>query len=274
MEVDVGDVTSYETPLSIGIAGLRSAVVTRDPDITTLVRERFQGFLSSAPAAWRIEFGPSGGLPFSEDVVVRRDGGPARFSVRRHDFAGVVDVVARTADVTLASSDEVSLNSFLRVLYSLALVETHGLVVHAAGLVRDGGAYLFCGPSGAGKTTVARLSPDATLLSDELSIVRIVEGRPVCFGTPFRGELALAGEDRAAPLVGIYFLHHGECHAVEPVRPKQALARLLPNVLFFAREADVTAAVFQIAADLVEAVPCFDLSFRPDPGFWEVIRHA
>ena len=79
---------------------------------------------------------------------------------------------------------------------------------------------------------------------------------------------------RAAPLVGIYFLHHGGRHAVEALGPKEALARLLPNVLFFAREADVTAAVFHIAADLVEAVPCFDLSFRPDPGFWEVIRNA
>ena len=99
----------------------------------------------------------------------------------------------------------------------------------------------------------------------------MTKGSAVCFGTPFRGELALAGEDRAAPLVGMYFLRHGDRHAVQALGPGQALARLLPNILFFAREADVTAAVFRIAADLVEAVPCFDLSFRPDAGFWEVI---
>jgi len=261
--------------LSIGIAGLRTAVITWDPDVASVVRDRYEGFLSTGPADWRIEISPPpGGVPFSKDVVVRRDGGPARFSVRRYDFAGTVDLGERTADVALTSPDDVSINSFLRILYSLALVETRGLVVHAASLIRDGGAYLFCGPSGSGKTTVARLSADATLLSDELSIVRIAEGQAVCFGTPFRGELALAGEDRAAPLVGVYFLHHGGRHAVEALAPKEALARLLPNVLFFAREADVTAAVFHIAANLVEAVPCFDLSFRPDPGFWEVIRNA
>ena len=33
----------------------------------------------------------------------------------------------------------------------------------------------------------------------------------------------------------------------------------------------MTAQVLSIAADLVEAVPCFDLTFRLDPGFWEVI---
>jgi len=262
--------------LSIGIAGLRAAVVTQDPKVARVVRDRFKGFDSSGPADWRIEISlPPGSLPSSGDVVVKRDGVPARFSVKRHDFTGTVDVGRRTADVTLTQahdvSEEVSIESFWRILYSLALVEAHGLVVHAASLVRDRRAYLFSGRSGSGKTTVARLSTDATLLSDELSIVRMTDGSPVCFGTPFRGELALSGEDRAAPLVGMYFLRHGDRHAVQALGPGQALARLLPNVLFFAREADVTAAVFRIAADLVEAVPCFDLSFRPDPGFWEVI---
>jgi hypothetical protein len=261
--------------LSIKIAGLRTAVVARDPDAAAVVGDRYEGFLSTGPADWCIEIGPRPGRrPFSDDVVVRRDGGPGRFSVTRHDFAGTIDLRERTADLTLANPDDVPIDSFLRILYSLALVEAHGLVVHAASLIRSGGAYLFPGPSGSGKTTVARLSPDATLLSDELSIVRIAEGRALCFGTPFRGELALAGENRAAALLGMYFLRHGGRHAVEPLRPRQALARLLPNVLCFAREADVTAAVFGIAADLVEAVPCFDLSFRPDPGFWEVIRNA
>jgi len=265
--------------LSIGIAGIRTAVVTGDHDIATAVRARFKAFLSPGDPAWRIAISPQpGSLPFRDGVVVRRDGGHARFTVERDDFAGTVDLGKRTAEVVLTNranvSSDVSIESFLRILYSLALVEAHGLVVHAASLIQDGGAYVFCGPSGSGKTTVARLSTDATLLSDELSIVRIAEGHPVCFGTPFRGELALAGEDRAAPLVGIYFLHHGGRHAVEALGPRQALGRLLPNVLFFAREADVTAEVFRIAADLVEAVPCFDLSFQPDPGFWEVIRNA
>src|SRR5207249_11128453 len=132
-------------------------------------------------------------------------------------------------------SEEVSIESFWRILYSLALVEAHGLVVHAASLVKDGRAYLFSGRSGSGKTTVARLSADATLLSDELSIVRMSGGSAVCFGTPFRGELALAGEARAAPLVGMYFLRRGGGHAGQALGPGQAHARLLAHVLVFVR---------------------------------------
>jgi hypothetical protein len=265
--------------LSVGIAGLRTAMVTPDANVVGILRERFDGFLASGPSDWRVEITPPvASRPFSPDVVVTRDAGRAHFRVGRGDFSGSVDIVRRVADVTLTSphdvSEAVSIESFVRILYSLALVDVAGVVLHAASLVRDGRAYLFCGPSGSGKTTVARLSPDATLLSDELSIVRLIDGEPVCFGTPFRGELNLAGHDRAARLVGVYFLRHGARHTVDMLKPGQALARLLANVLFFAREADVTAKVFGIAANVVEAVPCFDLAFRPDAGFWEVIRNA
>jgi hypothetical protein len=262
--------------LSIAIAGLRTGILTRDPAVAGVVGDRYRGFVSPGPPDWRIEVGPrpAGGVAVAEDVVVRRDGGPGRFLVKRGDFAGTVDLGERRGAVTFADSNEFSIDTFVRIFYSLALVEAHGLVVHAASLIRNGGAYLFCGRSGSGKTTVTRLSPAATLLSDELSIVRLAEGQACCYGTPFWGELARAGEDRAAPLVGIYFLHHGSRHAVEAIRPRQALERLLPNVLFFARDADLTAGVLSIAADLVEAVPCFDLVFRLDPGFWEVVDGA
>src|SRR4030095_7414071 len=49
------------------------------------------------------------------------------------------------------------------------------LVVHACGLVVDGGAVLFAGASGAGKTTTARLwsrlRPGTRVLSDDRVVV-------------------------------------------------------------------------------------------------------
>src|SRR5207244_11050801 len=240
--------------LSVEIAGLRTEILTEDPEVVGVVRERYEGFVSPGTASWRIEM-KTEAVPDPRpggDVLLRRNGDGAQFAVRRGDFSGVLDIRRRSGMVTLCEAHEASIDSFLRIVYSLALVEVGGLVVHAASLVRHGRAYLFCGPSGSGKTTVARLSPDATLLSDELSIVRTTGGPAVCFGTPFRGELALAGADRAARLVGIYFLRHGDRHAVLALRPRQALARLLPNVLFFAREADLTAAGFRIGTGLVD----------------------
>jgi hypothetical protein len=262
--------------LSIEIAGLRTGILTRDPKVAGVVRQRYEGFLSAGTPGWRIAMQAQAATSPSSagKVVVTRHGDRASFAVQRDDFAGTLDLRQRCGAVTLRDPDEVSIDSFIRIAYSLALLEVRGLLLHASSLIRGGQAYLFCGPSGSGKTTVARLSPDATLLSEELSVVRVAEGRALCYGTPFSREPARAGEDRGAPLAGVYFLHHGTCHAVQPRRPQQALGRLLPNVLFFARDAEVTGTVFRIAADLVEAVPSRDLTFRPDPGFWEVIARA
>jgi len=262
--------------LSLAIAGLRATVVTRHRDILAVVRDRYKGFLSPGTADWRIEVDvrPATGHRSDDDVLVSRDGAPGRFVVRRGDFAATVDLPVRRASVAFLDANEYSIDSFLRILYSLALVEARGLIVHAASLIRNGRAYLFCGRSGSGKTSLARLSTDATLLSDELSIVRTSDQWARCHGTPFWGELARAGDDGSGRLAGIYFLQHGRQHAVKAVTRRQALERLLPNVLFFARDADLTARVLEIAAGLIEAVPCFDLSFRLDPGFWEVVDRA
>jgi len=262
--------------LGVAIAGLLTAVIAPDSNVADIVRDRYEGFLTSGTPDWRldVEVRAAARKASDGDVVVSREDGAARFLVRRADFAATVDLEARRARLALADANEYSIDSFLRILYSLALVDARGLVVHAASVVRRGVAHLFCGCSGSGKTTVARLSPDAILLSDELSIPRLADAGTRCHGTPFWGELARGGTDCAAPLAGIYFLEHGTRHAIRAVTPRLALERLLPNVLFFAKDTRLGGRVLDVAADLLETIPCFDLSFRLDPGFWEVIDRA
>lgn len=261
--------------LTLAMAGLAVSIAAADQAVTTVVRERYQHFLSDDPADWHIDI-EIGSLPGRRpaEVAVSRDGASSRLLVERSDFAARLDLALRTAAVRVTDHDVIAIDSFLRIACSLALLEADGFVVHAASLIRRGRAYLFCGPSGSGKTTVARLSDDAVVLSDDLSVVTRANGRALAHRTPFRSEPARAGEAQSAPLAGIYFLRKAERHGVEPVGPRRALAGLLPNVVFFAREADLTARVLDISADLVERVACFDLAFRRDPGFWRLIDGA
>lgn len=262
--------------LTLAIGGLRTAILTSCPEIAAVVQARYKSFLSPDSPDWRIEMTAcqaAADLTSPEDLEVRQDGGPQRFSVRRPDLVGSLDLGERRGHVALVPG-EIAIESFLRIAHTLALVAEGALLVHSSCLVRDERAYLFCGPSGSGKTTVARLSTDAIVLTDELPVLRAANGRATAYGTPFWGELAYGAEDRSAPLVGIYFLRQDSRHVVQPLERRPALTRLLPNVLFFAREGGLPARVFEIAADLVEAVPCFDLSFRPDPGFWEAIDNV
>jgi hypothetical protein len=261
--------------LTVEIGGLRSSIVTRHSEIADVIAHRYRGFLTSAPPDWRIEAGVrADGLVALEDVVVRRAGGPRRLQIERHDFLATLDLDGCTGTLELGAIDHIALDTFLRVTYSLALLPLGALLVHAASLGRAGRAWMFPGPSGSGKTTLTRLSADADLLSDEISIVRVDADGSRCYGSPFWGDLGRPGDNHAVPLAAIHFLRHAERHVAAPLAARRALAGLLPNVLFFASEPDLVARVLEITAALTAAVPCFTLGFRPESSVWEVIAAA
>ena len=261
--------------VTVEIGGLRTAIHTADTEIAEVVARRYAGFLTGGPAHWRIEARrrPEGVVPIT-DVTVRSGDAPERLVLERHDFLATLDLRARAGTLALGEVDHMAVDSFLRVTYSLALLEQGGLLVHAASLARDARAWVFSGPSGSGKTTLTRLSPDAALLSDEISIVRLRDGRLRCHGSPFWGELGKPGENMEVEVAAIHFLRHAERHAATPLTARRALERLLPNVLFFAAEPGLVRRVLDVAAAVVAAVPCFALAFRPEPDVWEVVAGA
>jgi hypothetical protein len=190
-----------------------------------------------------------------------------------------------------------SIDSVLRILHSLILAREGGFLLHAAGAIRNGRAFLFAGVSGAGKTTLCRLAPpDVALLTDEVSYVREVRIRDsgvrsqnedcssltpdtrhlkpafVAFGTPFAGELARVGENLRAPVAALYLLAQGAENRVEAVRDADAARALLQNILFFAKDEELVRLVFQSASDFVSRVPVSRLVFTPDSRAWELVK--
>ncbi|MDI6891162.1 MAG: hypothetical protein QMC83_09560 [Thermodesulfovibrionales bacterium] len=97
-------------------------------------------------------------------------------------------------------------DALLRVIYSLWLVKFGGLMVHAAGVKDHDGAYVFCGVSGSGKTTIARLSEDKVILGDELIAIRSFNGLYKAYGTPFMGEFVSGGVNIKTDLRHIFLL--------------------------------------------------------------------
>ena len=105
----------------------------------------------------------------------------------------------------------------------------------------------FSGVSGAGKTTISRLAPpDVTLLTDEVSYVRRVDGSYRACGTPFAGELARVGENCSAPIASLFFLKQGPENKIEAYGKPEAVLRLMRNILFFTEDAALVENVFQV----------------------------
>src|SRR5579859_127215 len=86
-----------------------------------------------------------------------------------------------------------------------------GIEVHACGVVMpDGVGRLFIGHSGAGKSTTSRLwmaREGASVLSDDRIILRMANGTPFMYGTPWHGDAGLAAQ-ASARVDRIYLLEH------------------------------------------------------------------
>jgi hypothetical protein len=261
----------------VEIGGIPIALSTSDEGFLDLLRQRYDGFLSSSHPEFELEFDLTSAGPASdEDVRVRREG--HEWFLQRGDFHAHWD--PRTGQGSVRqNANPYSLDSVLRIVHSLILAGRGGFLLHAASAICDGRAYLFSGVSGAGKTTMTRLAPDdITLLTDEISYIRPSNERPSdhgyqAFGTPFAGELAKAGENCAAPVSALFFLEQGPENRVDEVPAADAVRRLMRNVLFFAEDKGLVEKLFATACDFVARVPIRRLTFYPDSRVWDVVRN-
>lgn len=194
-----------------------------------------------------------------------------RWILRRGDFLAQWDPCSGRGAVRQAAYPY-AIDTVIRIIHSLILAKGGGFLLHSASAIRNGRAFLFSGVSGAGKTTIARLAPpDATLLTDEISYVRRIHDTYRAFGTPFAGELGTPGENVTAPIAALFFLTKGPENTTRPITHAQAARMLLRNILFFADDTTLVDSLFGLACDFVARVPAYELTFKPEPGVWELI---
>ena len=212
---------------------------------------------------------PSAELRDRPWLDVRADGD--RLLVRRRDFEGELDLERGTGELRCWPRP-LSVDGFLRVCFSLLIIRRGGLLLHAASIASGGIGHVFTGPSGAGKTTVCRLSGARTILTDETTIVRPNGHGFLVHGNPFPGELGRFGPNAAFPLASVNLLVKDASAGITALPPDDAVHVLLANTLLHARDCGFAAQALDNACAIAGAVAVRRLRFAAEPSFWEVIE--
>ena len=157
------------------------------------------------------------------------------------------------------------------ILHSAAFcreIIQHGrFFLHASAVVCGGGAYLFSGPSGIGKSTHTamwqKLFPGIQILNDDKPVIWPEKGKITAWGTPFSGKTQLQ-MNRGVPLRGICFLKQARENRIRPVAETEALALILNNT-WRPKDDKTMNLLLNGIQQVVEEIPIFELSCTTDP---------
>ena len=147
------------------------------------------------------------------------------------------------------------------------LPEFDAVVFHGAVLAHGGNAYAFTARSGVGKTTHTKLwistLDDVHYLNGDKPIIRMIDGVPHAFGTPWRGKEGY-GVNESAPLRAIALLERGVTNSAKTVEAKDGALRLMSQI-YISRNPMTVALTMRVADRIAKAVRFVELRCNMDP---------
>jgi len=205
-------------------------------------------------------------IHFADDIVVGTIGqGPDEIELS-------VKIMLTHASVTRV---------FEQLLYqafysACGIISYDSLLLHSSGVIYRGDGFLFTGPSGTGKSTIASLSRSHHVINDEICLLEFNDGGGITLrGTPYNGNFK-DKKSGSAPLKAIFLLGHGTAHSIKSIEKGRAIPTLAKEIIPpVALHENFSPSIFIRMLDMAERaysmVPVYRLEFLPDSGFWAAI---
>ncbi len=150
----------------------------------------------------------------------------------------------------------------------------HGVEVHAVGVCENGIGELFCGVSGAGKSTMAQIWHDssaAEILNDDRIIIGQQDRTISTYGTPWHGDAHFSAPI-SAPIQRVFFLHQGSTNRVRELSPQEAVRRLVQCTFMPYWDPEGMDFCLGFLKELATSLDCYELTFVRGPSVVDFVR--
>lgn len=156
----------------------------------------------------------------------------------------------------------------LWIAYGLATVGHDTIAIHTSTITYRGKAVIFLGESGTGKSTHTRLWREhiegAVLLNDDSPMLRLIDGRPWMFGSPWSGKTPCYKNEKY-PLAGCVRLSQAPSNHIRKLSRLEAYGAIHPSCPpEFAYDEHLYDGISRTLSTLLQQVPFYHLACLPD----------
>ena len=154
------------------------------------------------------------------------------------------------------------------IAYGVATAPFKTVAIHTSTIACGGKAILFLGESGTGKSTHTRLWREhiegAVLLNDDSPIIRIIDGKPWVYGSPWSGKTPCY-KNESYPLAACVRLSQAPYNKIERLSIAQGYGALHPSCPpNFAYSDELYDCISDFLSSLLSVTPVYHLACLPD----------
>ncbi|BCS86569.1 hypothetical protein prwr041_24620 [Prevotella herbatica] len=169
------------------------------------------------------------------------------------------------------------LNNALMLIMAFAGSSKDTILVHASLVRHNGYGYAFIAKSGTGKSTQVslwlRYIPNCDLMNDDNPVIRLIDGVPYIYGSPWSGKTPCYRNVKA-PLGAITRIDRAKSNSVEKLSPVLSFASILPSCSSMKWDNEIFNNICNVVSKIIEKVSIYTLHCTPEKEAAEICQRT
>lgn len=169
------------------------------------------------------------------------------------------------------------LNNSLMLAFAFAGSFRQTMLIHASLVRHNGYGYAFIAKSGTGKSTHTSLwlrhIPGCDLMNDDNPVIRIIDGQPYIYGSPWSGKTPCYRNVKAT-LGAITRIDRAPANSIERLRPIEAFTSVLPSCSSMKWDQGLYRSLGDAVTRIIETTPIYILHCLPDKEAAEICHRT